>query len=564
MPFDRDRFIHDVKRARSEPKYFAPRDDDHELAFVLEASSKSAQSAGDLRGQAGEVLGIGGGDLLAEPVFAGDEDLRRFVLLRVPEVPLRAMTQSVFEVGHHLTDSMQLLSTEPDLPTGTPVIDDPDGGFCAEPESDASDDLAWALRAMRVDAAWRWLDQHAAGRARGEGVAIGHPDTGWAEHDDFEPGQENIDVARGHDFILDIPGGRDPLDYWVQPNRPGHGLATGSVIVSKGGIDRPPGYGYGGTTGPGSITGVASGATLVPLRAIKSVMRFSQWRVARAVHRATDLRCGVISMSLGGVPSRALRAAVDRAIQRGLIVLAAAGNCWPWVVWPARYRQVIAVAATNRRDRPWRFSARGPRVDLSAPGENVWRARRWSSAAPRNEVAPGQGTSFAVAHLAGIAALWLARHGGTDSLWKAHYPQATPQALFRAAAVATARRPAAWDRKRYGAGIVDAERLVSGALGPATVEPSRPAPDDDREVAREVLGEWPWFEGAGARREQLLEDGPGLARHGLELAYHLLGSGAQGRSFRASPERWFARKDERGGDSALGVSDSLRAWLGLE
>jgi uncharacterized protein (DUF2384 family) len=71
-------------------------------------------------------------------------------------------------------------------------------------------------------------------------------------------------------------------------------------------------------------------------------------------------------MSLGGVWSSALHAAVQRAVSENVIVLAAAGNCVETVVWPARFPEVIAVAGVNKNDRPWRGSCRGPEVAISA------------------------------------------------------------------------------------------------------------------------------------------------------------------------------------------------------
>ena len=59
----------------------------------------------------------------------------------------------------------------------------------------------------------------------------------------------------------------------------------------------------------------------------------------------------MISMSLGGpFGSGFLERAIGRAVDSGLIVLAAAGNYWPWVVYPARYNEVVGVAAVNCRE----------------------------------------------------------------------------------------------------------------------------------------------------------------------------------------------------------------------
>ncbi|QHO79400.1 hypothetical protein ACH79_39905 [Bradyrhizobium sp. CCBAU 051011] len=72
-------------------------------------------------------------------------------------------------------------------------------------------------------------------------------------------------------------------------------------------------------------------------------------------------------MSLGGIPSRALHAAVQKAVRNNIIVLAAAGNCVSEVVWPARYAEVIALGGINEAFKPWRGSCFGPAVAFSAP-----------------------------------------------------------------------------------------------------------------------------------------------------------------------------------------------------
>ena len=108
---------------------------------------------------------------------------------------------------------------------------------------------------------------------------------------------------------------------------------------------------------------------------------------------------------------------------RAVVVLAAAGNCAIVVVWPARYDEVIAVAGINVRNEPWRGSCRGGAVDISAPAEFVPRAKRNpADGGGPNVVAGGQGTSFAVAITAGVAALWLGHHGVQATSGPKGYP----------------------------------------------------------------------------------------------------------------------------------------------
>lgn len=103
---------------------------------------------------------------------------------------------------------------------------------------------------------------------------------------------------------------------------------------------------------------------------------------------------------MGGLWSWRLHEAVRFAQKRGVIVLAAAGNCVRFVFWPAAYSEVIAVAACNVLKQPWHGSSRGGAVDVTAPGELVWHAD-----ASNLQTRQSSGTSFAVATTAGLARL---------------------------------------------------------------------------------------------------------------------------------------------------------------
>ncbi len=270
-------------------------------------------------------------------------------------------------------------------------------------------------------------------------------------------------------------------------------------------------------------------AEVVPLRVIETVVVFNFLNVARAIYRAVDAGCHVISMSLGGpIASNALRNAVDHAVGQGVIVLAAAGNYWPWVVYPARLDAVIAVAAVNCAGKPWRFTARGADVDLAAPGESVWVARTPKDNPTAYTAERGTGTSFAVTTTAGACALWLAYHGRDRLIAK--YGRANLASVFREVLVtAGVRRPAGWDAREYGAGTLDAERLLKAPL-PTTPKAKGMA---KRRAARvtpleEVLALFPDLPPAAMRKalaatfkvtdatlDAFLED------FGPEIAFHL-------------------------------------------
>jgi serine protease len=145
-------------------------------------------------------------------------------------------------------------------------------------------------------------------------------------------------------------------------------------------------------------------------------------------------------------------------VSSDVIVLAAAGNCVGLVVWPARYDACVAVAGTNNSDKPWQGTSSGPDVDVASPGQNVFRAHVEKGKPPT--VGQGQGTSFAVALTAGVAACWLAHHGRANLIAAARVQGETLQAMFLRLLKATARRPLDWDSFNMGAGVVHAQRLL--------------------------------------------------------------------------------------------------------
>ncbi|MEP6996491.1 MAG: S8 family serine peptidase [Betaproteobacteria bacterium] len=309
-----------------------------------------------------------------------------------------------------------------------------------------SDDNDWALKLCHVFEAWNIPTPNGP---QGKGSIVAHPDTGYTRHPELI--RSDILFAKGYDFVANAPDALDPLD----PPNAGHGTSTGSVILSDV-----------GPAGATHVTGVAPQASLIPLRVSSSVVHFSWTRLCAALYRAIDERAHVVSMSLGGPwGGFALHEAIRDAIDAGLILVAAAGNGWPFVVYPARYDEVIAVAACNVDKQRWAGSASGSAVDITAPGESVWRAR--TTGAGTFKVDRSSGTSYAAAHVAGIGALWLAYHGRASLVAK--YGVARIAAVFKEmlAADGHAGTPSPWPTHAMGAGIANAQSLLDARL-PAT------------------------------------------------------------------------------------------------
>jgi hypothetical protein len=303
----------------------------------------------------------------------------------------------------------------------------------------------WSLELTNVLRAW---SNHfpSSGPGPGDGVIIGHPDTGYRNHPEIAA---NLLVAKGYDLFRDD---KDPLDELKKTfpwQNPGHGTGTASVIVSPEGP-------------PHGVSGTAPYAKLIPFRVSDSVVVLDTVNLAGAIERATDQGAHVISISMGGLGSDRLHDAVVYATSRGVIVLAAAGNCVRFVVFPAAYDEVVAVAACDAERTPWEGSSNGRAVDITAPGDRVWRA----TANVDNAVAgvgQGSGTSYAVATVAGIAALWLAKHG-RNTIIHACGGKERIAPTFLQLLRATATPMPDWPPGQFGGGLVDADALLSAPL----------------------------------------------------------------------------------------------------
>ena len=357
-----------------------------------------------------------------------------------------------------LTDTRQL----PPMPEAAAVVEEAAiRELCAEAEPLAeSSDPEWSLKQARVFEAWTHLP---AASQLGDGIVIGHPDTGSRRHPEVV---QNLLIELGRDFVDGDADAEDPLVQGPLLN-PGHGTGTGtgtaSVMVS------PRGAPQAGVGSAAAVSGVAPGAKIIPIRTGVSVItRISSLNLANAIEYAADRGAHIVSISMGGFSNWRLRQAVLYAQRRVIIVLAAAGNCVRFVVWPAAYDEVIAVAACNARLEIWRGSSRGRKVDVTAPGESVWRAQVKADGSPI--VSRSSGTSFAVATTAGVAALWLARHGRQALVDK--YGIEKIPFLFNRMLRETAEPVPTWDSGQFGAGLLNAQRLVAAPLPETIASPA--------------------------------------------------------------------------------------------
>jgi subtilisin family serine protease len=278
----------------------------------------------------------------------------------------------------------------------------------------------------------------------GTSIRIAHFDTGITKHPELPDFKETgYNFVEGNDDIIDIMDGG-------LLKHPGHGTGTASVIV---GVQQ--------TADNDFNNGVFPYANLIPYRIARSVVHFINSNIDEAILHAVKKGVDVITMSMGGAPPRrSWKEASKFAYDNGVIFCCAAGNNVRFVIWPAAYDDVLAIAAINVHKEPWEGSCRGSAVDASAPGENVYVAR---SKKDDNEMIFDQGfgcgTSFAVPHVAASAALWLNHF--KDEIAQVIEKPSDKVDLFRTALKLSV-QPHNKDAyaEDYGPGILDAHRLL--------------------------------------------------------------------------------------------------------
>jgi subtilisin family serine protease len=164
----------------------------------------------------------------------------------------------------------------------------------------------------------------------------------------------------------------------------------------------------------------------------------------------------IINMSFAGPRDPSLERALQTAYDRGVVLIAAAGNAGnSRPLYPAADKNVIAVTATDIDDKLFTRANRGNHVAIAAPGVDIF------VPAPEGTYQMTTGTSVATAHVSGIVALLLERN-----------PALKP-ADIRRILMASAKRLGPNDQ--FGAGLVDPARALQLA-DPKTVQQSGPAP----------------------------------------------------------------------------------------
>lgn len=176
----------------------------------------------------------------------------------------------------------------------------------------------------------------------GSGVIVGILDSGIKAHPQFD------DVYIVH---IDLAGGG------VAGPGAAHGTSVSSIIAGK--------------------EGIAPSAELFVVRVLDDEGLGNSYHVAEGIVQAVDLGVKVINLSLGVYQdSLLLRQAVDYAEERGVVLVAAAGNDgFDRMAYPAAYDNVLAVTAVDAAGNQAIFPNQSEQIDFAAPGIGIRTAK---------------------------------------------------------------------------------------------------------------------------------------------------------------------------------------------
>jgi hypothetical protein len=204
------------------------------------------------------------------------------------------------------------------------------------------------------------------------------------------------------------------------------------------------------------LMGAAPSAHLIAIRAFGQGpvgTESSTFVILKSLDHAVTQHAQIINMSFAGPKDQLIERAINAVAARGIVMIAASGNAGAKSppLYPAANPKVIAVSATDARDKLFEASNRGSYVALAAPGAEIFLP------APDQKYQITSGTSFAAAYVSGVAALMLERNGALK-----------PDDL-RAILTRTARDLGSPGRDDlFGAGEADAFAAVEASIVPGT------------------------------------------------------------------------------------------------
>ncbi|MCA1060306.1 S8 family serine peptidase [Rossellomorea aquimaris] len=192
----------------------------------------------------------------------------------------------------------------------------------------------------------------------------------------------NIDVVEGINVI-------DNSDDFTDDH--GHGTHITGLLASK-------------------KIGVAPDIELYVAKALNNTLRGEMTDIVKAVEWAINKNVDIILMPFGTFEdSKELKMLIDKAVlDEDILVVSSVGNYGLKenidIMYPAKYDNVIAVGALDKKNKVWKGTTLGEELDYLLPGQYI------NSYSTTGDSLISSGTSMASAYMAGILALYVEKH----------------------------------------------------------------------------------------------------------------------------------------------------------
>ena len=216
------------------------------------------------------------------------------------------------------------------------------------------------------------------------------------------------------------------------------------------------------------LLGVAPGARILAVNAFgtdgdsaygttEQILKGIDWAIAKGAR--------VFNMSFAGPRDPLVQLALKKAYEKGIVLVAAAGNAGPnsEPLFPAADPDVIAVTATDVNDALLPEANRGAHISVAAPGVDIL------VPAPNAQYQLTTGTSVAAAEVSGVIALMLERR-----------PNADPDSIRRALQTTAKDLGPRGRDDDFGWGLVDPYLAMLALDNPALANARPPTPVPQR------------------------------------------------------------------------------------
>ena len=257
--------------------------------------------------------------------------------------------------------------------------------YCEYAEND------YTRKTLEADVKWEYEycniseGQKLSGKGKGLVVAV------------LDTGIDRRHAAFTDTVILDGYDATTDTDF-VDSDYDGHGTAVAGIIAARDGI--------------------VPEAQIYPVKISDGTGIIYSSCLTAGIYRAVDEGADIINISAGGYSySVAEKRAVEYAVSKGCIIVAAAGNDGAdsslagKYYYPASYDGVISVASVENDGTISKFSQYNDKIDVAAPGRDITVCLTSGD----NMFGTSSGTSFSAAIVSGIAALAENSAGGLNA-----------------------------------------------------------------------------------------------------------------------------------------------------